>query len=117
MLDLDPDTRITAEEALSHEYLRQYSDPSDEPTAEPYDQAFEEKDFEVPVWKSMSEMFTYKRGAAEKCLRRDLSQFSQQLLGISKQNFCHYIQPSYADIIVFYFVRKILSSCFLCHAH
>ena len=54
MLDLDPDTRITAEEALSHEYLRQYSDPSDEPTSQPYDQSFEEKDFEVQYWKSMA---------------------------------------------------------------
>jgi len=54
MLDLDPDTRITAEEALSHEYLRQYSDPSDEPTSLPYDQSFEEKDFDVPHWKSMT---------------------------------------------------------------
>jgi len=53
MLDLDPDTRITAEEALSHEYLRQYSDPSDEPTSQPYDQSFEEQDFDVPHWKSM----------------------------------------------------------------
>ena len=52
MLDLDPDTRITAEEALSHEYLRQYSDPSDEPVSQPYDQSYEEKDFDVPHWKS-----------------------------------------------------------------
>ena len=54
MLDLDPDTRITAEEALCHEYLRQYADPSDEPISQPYDQSFEEKDFEVPYWKSMT---------------------------------------------------------------
>ena len=54
MLDLDPDTRITAEQALSHEYLRQYSDPSDEPTSKPYDQSFEEKELEVPQWKRMT---------------------------------------------------------------
>ena len=55
MLDLDPDTRITAEEALSHEYLRQYSDPSDEPVSQTYDQSYEEKEFEVPYWKSMAD--------------------------------------------------------------
>jgi len=54
MLDLDPDTRITADEALSHEYLRQYSDPTDEPISQPYDQSFEEKDFDVPHWKSIT---------------------------------------------------------------
>ena len=52
MLDLDPDTRITAEQALAHEYLRQYSDPLDEPVSPNYDQSFEEKDFELSHWKS-----------------------------------------------------------------
>ena len=52
MLDLDPDTRITAEQALAHPYLRQYADPSDEPVSEPYDQSFEEKELEIPHWRS-----------------------------------------------------------------
>ena len=52
MLDLDPDTRITAEGALSHPYLAQYADPTDEPTSEAYDQSFEERDFEIPIWRS-----------------------------------------------------------------
>ena len=54
MLDLDPDTRITADQALAHEYLRQYSDPTDEPVSGPYDQSFEEKDFDLPHWKRES---------------------------------------------------------------
>jgi p38 MAP kinase len=53
MLDLDPDTRITAEQALAHEYLRQYSDPTDEPVSHPYDQSFEEQEMELAHWKSM----------------------------------------------------------------
>ncbi len=52
MLDLDPDTRITAEQALAHPYLAQYSDPTDEPEAGIYDQSFEEKELEILVWKS-----------------------------------------------------------------
>ena len=52
MLDLDPDTRITAEQALAHPYFKQYADPSDEPESEPYDQSFEEKSFDIPDWKS-----------------------------------------------------------------
>ena len=52
MLDLDPDTRITAEGALSHPYLAQYADPTDEPTSEPYDSTFEERDYEIPIWRS-----------------------------------------------------------------
>lgn len=52
MLDLDPDSRITAEQALCHPYLSQYADPSDEPIAEPYDQSFEDKDYDIATWKS-----------------------------------------------------------------
>ena len=52
MLDLDPDTRITAEGALAHPYLAQYADPDDEPTCELYDQSFEEKELDIPSWKS-----------------------------------------------------------------
>ncbi len=51
-MDLDPDSRITAEGALSHPYLAQYADPTDEPTSDPYDQSFEERDFEIPTWRS-----------------------------------------------------------------
>ncbi|ELU14889.1 hypothetical protein CAPTEDRAFT_20998 [Capitella teleta] len=53
MLDIDPDTRITAEEALSHPYLKQYADPSDEPSSEMYDQSFEEKELDIPTWRSL----------------------------------------------------------------
>ena len=52
MLDLDPDTRITAAQALAHPYVAQYADPSDEPVSEPYDQSFEDKELTVPEWKS-----------------------------------------------------------------
>ena len=51
MLDLDPDTRISAEEALAHSYLKAYADPSDEPISEPYDQSFEDKELDIPTWK------------------------------------------------------------------
>lgn len=51
MLDLDADTRITATEALAHPYLSQYADPTDEPTAEPYDQSFEDMELTIPEWK------------------------------------------------------------------
>jgi len=53
MLDLDPDTRISAEEALAHPYLKAYADPSDEPISEPYDQSFEDKELDIPTWKRM----------------------------------------------------------------
>jgi len=53
MLVLDPDTRITAEQALSHDYFRTYSDPHDEPVSEPFDASFEEQEFDLAQWKSM----------------------------------------------------------------
>lgn len=52
-LDLDPDTRITTEEALAHEYLKQYSDPSDEPVSSSFDQSFEDRDFDIQTWKQL----------------------------------------------------------------
>ncbi|XP_013382053.1 mitogen-activated protein kinase 14-like [Lingula anatina] len=53
MLDLDADTRYTAKQALGHPYLKQYADPSDEPESEPYDQSFEDKEYDIPVWKRL----------------------------------------------------------------
>ncbi|KAI1306282.1 Mitogen-activated protein kinase 14 [Halotydeus destructor] len=53
MLELDADRRPTAEEALAHPYLAQFADPSDEPTAEPYDDSFEDKEMSVDEWKKL----------------------------------------------------------------
>jgi len=53
MLDLDPDHRITAEQALAHPYLTQYADPSDEPSSPLYDQSFEDKDMETDGWRKL----------------------------------------------------------------
>jgi serine/threonine protein kinase len=53
MLELDPDVRVTAEQALAHPYLVDYHDAADEPICElPYDQAFEELDIPIEEWKS-----------------------------------------------------------------
>ncbi|XP_015760552.1 PREDICTED: mitogen-activated protein kinase 14A-like [Acropora digitifera] len=54
MLDLDSDKRLTAEQALAHEYLATYSDPDDEPTSEPFDEVqFEAKDWPTDRWKAL----------------------------------------------------------------
>ncbi|CAG4977744.1 unnamed protein product [Parnassius apollo] len=53
MLELDADKRITAEQALAHEYLSQYADPTDEPISAPYDQSFEDMDLPVDKWKEL----------------------------------------------------------------
>jgi len=50
-LDMDADRRITAEQALAHQYLSVYSDPQDEPNSTPYDQTFEDLDLSVEQWK------------------------------------------------------------------
>jgi len=57
MLNLDPDLRITADQALAHPYMQQYADPADEPTSPPYDQSFEEQDLDIDAWKSQSPVF------------------------------------------------------------
>ncbi|KAG8226517.1 hypothetical protein J437_LFUL006907 [Ladona fulva] len=53
MLELDADKRITAEQALAHDYLKQYSDPSDEPISAPYDQSFEDMNLPVDKWRDL----------------------------------------------------------------
>ncbi|KAF9797514.1 hypothetical protein SFRURICE_016624 [Spodoptera frugiperda] len=53
MLELDADKRITAEQALAHEYLAQYADPDDEPVSAPYDQSFEDMELPVDKWKEL----------------------------------------------------------------
>ena len=54
MLDLDPDTRITAEGALAHGYLQAYADVTEEPVSEQYDQSFDDKeDLSVEEWKEL----------------------------------------------------------------
>jgi len=51
MLEMDADNRISADQALMHPYLAQYSDPADEPASLPYDQTFEDFDLPVEKWK------------------------------------------------------------------
>ncbi|XP_041350048.1 mitogen-activated protein kinase 14A-like [Gigantopelta aegis] len=53
MLDLDSDTRIDATTALAHPYFKQLADPSDEPTAEVFDQTFEDQNLSIPEWKRL----------------------------------------------------------------
>lgn len=54
MLVFDPKKRITATEALAHEYLSPYHDPTDEPVAEEkFDWSFNDADLPVDTWKIM----------------------------------------------------------------
>lgn len=54
MLVFDPRARITATDALAHEYLAPYHDPTDEPVAaEVFDWSFNDADLPVDTWKVM----------------------------------------------------------------
>lgn len=53
MLVLDPDRRITAEEALPHPYFSSYADPDDEPVSPPYDDAFENYEYDAEGWQKL----------------------------------------------------------------
>ncbi|KAG8996684.1 MAPK protein hog1 [Tulasnella sp. 427] len=54
MLVFDPRKRITATEALAHEYVSPYHDPTDEPVApEAFDWSFNDADLPVDTWKVM----------------------------------------------------------------
>lgn len=59
MLVFDPKKRITAAEALAHEYLAPYHDPTDEPVAnEKFDWSFNDADLPVDTWKIMMSVDT-----------------------------------------------------------
>jgi len=53
MLELDADRRPTAEGALAHPYLAQYHDPEDEPTAQVFDDSFEDKELSAVDWRQL----------------------------------------------------------------
>lgn len=54
MLVFDPRMRVKAGDALTHEYLAPYHDPSDEPVAdEKFDWSFNDADLPVDQWKVM----------------------------------------------------------------
>ncbi|KAL8611253.1 hypothetical protein ACOMHN_013684 [Nucella lapillus] len=52
MLDLDPARRISVNDAISHPYMADYHDPTDEPTAEPFDHSFEGLAPGVEGWRN-----------------------------------------------------------------
>lgn len=51
MLSLDANNRMTVEKALTHPYLAYYADPQDEPLSDPYDELYEDMEFDVEEWK------------------------------------------------------------------
>ena len=62
MLVFDPRKRVKAGDALAHEYLSPYHDPTDEPVAEDkFDWSFNDADLPVDTWKIMmySEILDY----------------------------------------------------------
>ncbi|KAL9057527.1 MAG: hypothetical protein Q9162_002259 [Coniocarpon cinnabarinum] len=62
MLVFDPRARIKAGDALAHEYLSPYHDPTDEPIAEQkFDWSFNDADLPIDTWKIMmySEILDY----------------------------------------------------------
>ncbi len=66
MLQLDPNERITVEEALAHPYLSTFHDPEDEPEGSHFDDEYESQDFTIADWKSIRLFFLkvhfYDRG-------------------------------------------------------
>lgn len=61
MLVIDPDTRISAQDALRHPYLAPYHDPTDEPVASgPFDWSFDSADFPKETSKIMMSVFAFR---------------------------------------------------------
>ncbi|XP_061760901.1 STKc_p38 domain-containing protein isoform X2 [Nerophis ophidion] len=56
MLLLDPESRLTAEQGLSHAFLAEYHDPESEPGSLLYDDSFESMELTIGEWKSLIHM-------------------------------------------------------------
>ena len=54
LLQLDPEKRLTSEQALEHPYLERFHDPDDEPSGQPFeDDTFESENISVEKWKEL----------------------------------------------------------------
>ncbi|GAB1598093.1 mitogen-activated protein kinase 14-like [Argonauta hians] len=81
MLVLDADQRITAEQALAHPYLQQYSDPSDEPSSPVFEDPYENEELSLEAWR--------------KIIYNELKEFHEQkLLDISGSSSEHATKAS-----------------------
>ena len=52
MLQLDPNERITCEQALEHPYLATFHDSDDEPEWYQFDDIYEAQEYSVDEWRS-----------------------------------------------------------------
>ncbi|XP_056138710.1 mitogen-activated protein kinase 12 [Lampris incognitus] len=62
MLLLDPESRVTAGEALSLPYLSEFREPEEETEAQPYDHSLDNTDLPLADWKrhTFTEILTFK---------------------------------------------------------
>lgn len=51
LLVVDPIKRLTAEQALKHDYVKELHDPENEPTGTHFDNSFEESEYTIEEWK------------------------------------------------------------------
>lgn len=77
MLVFDPKKRVTATDALAHDYLAPYHDPTDEPVAEEkFDWSFNDADLPVDTWKIM--MYD-RHSMLQWCFPVNISRYSEIL--------------------------------------
>uniref|UniRef100_A0A3Q3EVL1 mitogen-activated protein kinase n=1 Tax=Labrus bergylta TaxID=56723 RepID=A0A3Q3EVL1_9LABR len=62
MLLLDPEQRVTAAEALSLPYFKEFREPEEETEAQPYDHSIDNTDMQLNLWKrhTFTEILTFK---------------------------------------------------------
>ncbi|KAI6176185.1 Mitogen-activated protein kinase [Aphelenchoides bicaudatus] len=70
-LNLDPDLRPNAAEAMEHPYFKQYHDINDEPSSEPIDVELE-GDFSIDQWREMiwTEIIAFQQGRGQTRMQR-----------------------------------------------
>lgn len=83
MLVFNPKSRIRAGDALAHDYLAPYHDPTDEPVAEEmFDWSFNDADLPVDTWKIMMYVPGLIPSAASNCTCTGIRRFSTSTTSI-----------------------------------
>ncbi len=59
MLQLDPNDRITCEQALEHPYLEKFHDIDDEPEGKLFDDLYEAHNYSVVEWQGILLSFCF----------------------------------------------------------
>ena len=96
LFELDPNRRISSEDAIKHPFCLKYHDEQDEPTCEPFIETFESKELSNREWKSKH--FDLKFTQEYRIHKWNLFFF----LGKTFEEVINFVEPSEKTLAIIY---------------